>query len=402
MAINFLNLPALQDPGGYNFEPLGKGFDAIREGRKDNRLLDIKQQAQDLDKSRFGLQEKQFGAQEQQRKAELLANQAMAVDQLQGPARAAAYQRVLAMHPKAAELPAEYRDPVAGPKLIAADFGKYKDQLAEDAKRAALAHSVGVERRAEEMHGINKDAASIGQYDPEKPLYRKRKDGSVEFIEMPQGQAGPSEKTIKSEAELRKEYTGQQHVKEYQTVRNSWQNVHNAAKDPSAAGDLSMIFAYMKILDPNSVVREQEFANAQNAAGVPDRITNLYNRVVAGERLNPAQRADFLNQANKLHATSRAQYESVRKQFGDIAKGAKARPEQIMVDFGAVTDPTAPVPKANVTPAAAAAPLRENTPADKPTPRMRSDQDIETYNAVPPGGTYIDPQGNVRRKRNDG
>ena len=139
MAINFLNLPALQDPGGYNFKPLADGFDAIREGKKDNRLLDIKQQGQDLDKSRFGLQERQFGEQQKQAAAERLANQAMAVDQLQGPARAAAYQRVIAMHPDAANLPEPYRDPINGPKLIAADYGRFRDQLAEDLKRSQLA-----------------------------------------------------------------------------------------------------------------------------------------------------------------------------------------------------------------------------------------------------------------------
>ncbi len=398
MAINFLALPALQDPGGYNFNPLAQGLDAIREGKKDNRLLDIKQQAADLDTKRFGLQERQFGAQQEQVQAERLGNQAMAALNLEGPARAAAHARIMASHPNAANLPEAYRDPNTGLQLIAADYGKFKDRLAEDIKRAQLSHSLGSERRAQESHELAKDAASIGQYDPEKQLYRKRKDGSIEWITPPAGAEGapPSEKTIKSEAELRKEYTGQQHVKEYQTVRNAYTNVKNAAKDPSAAGDLSMIFAYMKILDPNSVVREQEFANAQNAAGVPDRIANLYNRLLAGERLNPTQRTDFINQAEKLHASSRRQYESVRDQFGRIAKGAKARPDQVMVDFGIVPDPNeSGIQKANVTPAAAA-PLRENKPADAPTPDMRSGLD---YNAIPPGSKYIDPQGNVRQKR---
>lgn len=209
--------------------------------------------------------------------------------------------------------------------------------------RARLAATEGSERRAAELHPgqlaaqkAAAEAARIGQIDPSKPTYRMSKDGSIEWITPPEGVGGPSPDTIKSEAELRKEYTGQQQVKQYQTVRNAYQNVQNAAKDPSAAGDLSMIFAYMKILDPDSVVREQEFANAQNAAGVPDRVRNVYNKILTGQRLNPAQRADFLAQAEKLHDTSRRQYEAVRTQFGDIAKGAKARPEQVMIDFGAV------------------------------------------------------------------
>ena len=170
MAINFLALPALQSPGGYNFEPLGKGFDAIREGRKDNRLLDIKQQGQDLDRSKFGLQERQFGAQEQQRKVEMLGNQAMAVLNLEGPAREAAHARLLSQHPNAASLSPEYRDPRTGPQLIAADWGKFRDQLAEKEKNAriGLMHAQTEKERA---HGraydeLGKARAGTGMVNP--------------------------------------------------------------------------------------------------------------------------------------------------------------------------------------------------------------------------------------------
>jgi len=60
----------------------------------------------------------------------------------------------------------------------------------------------------------------------------------------------------------------------------------------------------MKMLDPGSVVRESEFATAANAAGVPDRIRNQFNRVRTGERLAEKQRADFLNQAGKIFTRS--------------------------------------------------------------------------------------------------
>ena len=84
----------------------------------------------------------------------------------------------------------------------------------------------------------------------------------------------------------------------YSTVRDAFSRVKVAADNPSAAGDLSLIFGYMKLLDPTSTVREGEQASAQNAAGIPDVIKNQYNKLMTGERLNTTQRADFLNQAN--------------------------------------------------------------------------------------------------------
>ena len=85
--------------------------------------------------------------------------------------------------------------------------------------------------------------------------------------------------------------------------------------------DLSLIFGYMKMLDPGSVVREGEFATAQNAAGVPERIQNIYNQVVSGQRLSPSQRTSFKGQAGKLYSAAKTQEATVRKGIERIAKG---------------------------------------------------------------------------------
>lgn len=71
----------------------------------------------------------------------------------------------------------------------------------------------------------------------------------------------------------------------------------------SAAGDMSLIFQYMKLLDPGSTVREGEQAQAEQARGVPDTIRNLYNKAVRGEKLTPEQRDDFATQAQSQYRT---------------------------------------------------------------------------------------------------
>ena len=93
-----------------------------------------------------------------------------------------------------------------------------------------------------------------------------------------------------------------------------------AAKDPSAAGDLALIFNFMKMLDPGSVVRESEFATASNAAGVPDRIRNQYNRIVDGKRLTNRQRADFVNRSEKLFNSQEKLIEKIESDFVQLAK----------------------------------------------------------------------------------
>jgi len=125
------------------------------------------------------------------------------------------------------------------------------------------------------------------------------------------------EKRPEAEGKFRKEYSDQ--TKGYQEVKSAYGRV--LASEDNAVGDLSLIFGYMKMLDPGSVVREGEFATAQNAAGVPERIQNIYNQVVNGQRLSPSQRQSFKGQAGKLYSTAQTQEAQVRQGIERIAKG---------------------------------------------------------------------------------
>ena len=155
----------------------------------------------------------------------------------------------------------------------------------------------------------------------------------------------PVEKRPEAEGKFRKEYSDQ--TKGYQEVKSAYGRV--LASEDNAVGDLSLIFGYMKMLDPGSVVREGEFATAQNAAGVPERIQNIYNQVVSGQRLSPSQRQSFKGQAGKLYSTAQTQEAQVRQGIERIAKGYGLNTANIFYTPTEVA-PTAPAP----TPAAPA------------------------------------------------
>lgn len=150
----------------------------------------------------------------------------------------------------------------------------------------------------------------------------------------------PADKRPEAEAKFRKEYSDQ--TKGYQEVKSAYGRI--LASENTAAGDLSLIFNYMKMLDPGSVVRESEFATAQNTAGVPARIRNLYNKMLTGERLDDeTQRIEFRNQAAKLYTQARTQEATVRKGIERIAKGYGLSPANIFYE----AEETAPAPVAN-------------------------------------------------------
>lgn len=118
--------------------------------------------------------------------------------------------------------------------------------------------------------------------------------------------------------------------KTFFTTRDAYNRITSSATDPSAAGDLALIFNYMKLLDPGSVVREGEFATAENSAGVSDQIRAKYNKVISGERLAPNTRADFVDRAGKLFNSALKQQQETNKIFSNRAKKFGIPPEFVV------------------------------------------------------------------------
>lgn len=131
-------------------------------------------------------------------------------------------------------------------------------------------------------------------------------------------------------------------TKKTNAIEQAYQGIQAAAQNPSAAGDLSLIFQYMKILDPGSTVREGEFANAQNATGVPEQVVNMYNRVKSGERLADTQRKDFLSQAGNLRNQQRGIQEQLDKQVRTLAEKRGMSTDDVILDpFADISTSTA-------------------------------------------------------------
>lgn len=123
----------------------------------------------------------------------------------------------------------------------------------------------------------------------------------------------------KDSSKLRKEFNALPMVKAFKEVEVSFDKMKQAAAHPSAAGDLSLIFSFMKMLDPGSTVREGEFANAQNAGGIDDSVLNAYNKILNGQRLNEGQRKDFLGSAQQFYGSQRKAFEQEAKRYGGLA-----------------------------------------------------------------------------------
>ena len=83
----------------------------------------------------------------------------------------------------------------------------------------------------------------------------------------------------------------------YNMMGESLSKMFSAVKGKSGPDDLSIIFNFMRVLDPNSVVREGEQMMARQTGGAADQYVALFNRIKNGESLTPEMRNNFLRSA---------------------------------------------------------------------------------------------------------
>lgn len=126
------------------------------------------------------------------------------------------------------------------------------------------------------------------------------------------------EDTQKTADTLRTEYFKRTNENSFIEVSNSFDKVKGTSE--TAAGDVSLIFAFMKMLDPGSVVREGEFATAEQTAGVPEQIVQQYNKAIKGDRLSPQQRQAYKNEAARVFQTYQTRQANIDSYYQGLAQ----------------------------------------------------------------------------------
>jgi hypothetical protein len=146
---------------------------------------------------------------------------------------------------------------------------------------------------------------------------------------------------------LRKELMGNQVTKSMFEVGTAFKKVETAANkpNPTPPDDMSLIFGYMKMLDPGSSVREGEYANASNTTGVSGQVLNMYNKAIDGKLLNDTQRKQFLGSARDAYGAHLQGYQQLAGQYRGLAEKSGAKPDDVVMDVlglgGAVGPQTA-------------------------------------------------------------
>jgi hypothetical protein len=169
---------------------------------------------------------------------------------------------------------------------------------------------------------------------------------SLELQAMEAGTLSPDKKFDK-ERTLNQEY-----YKRTEGLRDSERNyntIKNSAADGSGAGDIALVTSFMKMLDPGSVVRETEFANARDTVGLLDRLKNQEQQIKTGKFLSPTQRQDFVRLADQYLAAAQKEGLAARRSIETMVTNYNLNPDNV---FGAPEAPPGEPPVPPVEPPA--------------------------------------------------
>jgi hypothetical protein len=89
-----------------------------------------------------------------------------------------------------------------------------------------------------------------------------------------------------------------------------------AVASADGPGDLALVFSFMKMLDPGSVVRESEFSAAQNTAGLFQKLLVAAENIKKGDLLSDDQRKSFLALSEKFLIGGRESMAKIRRNKG--------------------------------------------------------------------------------------
>lgn len=126
-----------------------------------------------------------------------------------------------------------------------------------------------------------------------------------------------------NEEKLRSQWLNNPQTKSTQDVATSATKIGKIATSGKGdgAGDMTLLYSLVRMLDPGTGVKEGEYASAQNTRGIPDDVLAAYNKASNGDILTPDQRVKFAQRAGQLFE---AQYER-QKVFDDEFVGLAQR-----------------------------------------------------------------------------
>lgn len=117
----------------------------------------------------------------------------------------------------------------------------------------------------------------------------------------------------------------------FQTIRSAYENVKSA--ENSDAGDTQLVLNYMRVISPGIRIQPGEaIADAASVPGLSAGVVSVWNKLVNGGKLSPAQRGELRSQAKTTYEKQRGLYKQTRSRYERLAREGKVDPWTVTGD----------------------------------------------------------------------
>ena len=189
-------------------------------------------------------------------------------------------------------------------------------------------------QKAEAVSGLGRlisERDALPEGDPKRAVYDRAIDKETR---LPQGPSIRVDtgltrgQTFANENTLRDEFTTQ--TAPFRTISDAYKKIMSTADN--GAGDMSVLYQYVKLLDPNSVVRESEFATAAASGSFGERVQGEVNRILSGQRMAPSLRQSFRGEATNIYNSQRESAEKTAERYRGLAESYGLDPSRVVAE----------------------------------------------------------------------
>lgn len=166
-----------------------------------------------------------------------------------------------------------------------------------------------------ELSRLMTEMEGLPQGSPQRALYEAALKKSTTHAPGTNVSINSGQRGLENEFKLRDTFKAEPIYKAHQEMDSAYRQIKQSLAQANPAGDLAGATKLMKLLDPNSVVRESELGMAMQASGLMDRLQNYGNMVVTGQKLTPTQRKEFQQLADALYGESVKQFNAKRGEY---------------------------------------------------------------------------------------
>ena len=122
------------------------------------------------------------------------------------------------------------------------------------------------------------------------------------------------------ENKLRDDFNAAPAVKSYRAVVPMLESAKDASTRPTRAADLNLVYAFAKLMDPDSVVRESETGAVVATQSVMDRVGSYVGQLNGQAMLNPAARAKLIAELDSRFNSLKSSYDAHEEAYKGITE----------------------------------------------------------------------------------